>query len=676
MGSNQDESLDVPPRPAFNRPDRISSISRPVGDEIPCCPLYEFLFSNPFHRESPIITRAPSAATRAHHIPIIPPQQAIFVDTDDPKDSLTWLQLRQRSLAVGYHLNHDLRLHASSMVPSNASDPSLDRSSGLLSPVIMLHLGNGTPLVTMLLGTLAAGLTVTMVNPSYTCHELVDVLQASKPALIVTSSSGLDAMLNALALLQDPQLRSRLIGRMYIAEPRTVSRTDSRLSQKSHIAQMNAPNGQMATLIDWSTLLQPPPPSTNYQPFQFTESTRESRLRIAAIIWSSGTGGKSKGVLCSHHAMVYSIIAFWHQKLDYGPDERTIGLVPFYHIMGLQAIILFSITAGSTVYIMQKFEPRRYLVEITKNRISSLQIAPPIAAFLANSPLLDDTRYDLSSVRNSMSGGARLAPEIMTKVFRRCGILVKSGYGLSEAGHVANQVGVTPADLLPQLGTVGEVMYGVELRIIPVGAFKQLASRQSEGEILIRSPSLMIGYLDNPLETSQVLDQEGWLHTGDLGFLDGFGRLCITGRLKEIIMVKGFQVSPSDLETLISKIKAVGEVAVTSFYCDDQATEFPRAYVVPQGDDLAALCEIVSSSHQQFRHHPRHKDLIKLALQIKELVESQMVHYKWLRGNIILTSHIPKSPSGKVLKRILSTIQGIEIPLYPGQKSYSPNPKL
>ncbi|KAH9469787.1 hypothetical protein Pst134EA_007064 [Puccinia striiformis f. sp. tritici] len=676
MGSSQDESLDVPTRPAFKHPDLISSISRPVGDEIPCCPLYEFLFSNPFHRESPIITRSPSAATRAHHIPIIPPQQAIFVDTDDPQDSLTWLQLRQRSLAVGYHLNHDLRLHASSMVPSNASDPSLDRSSGLLSPVIMLHLANGTFLVTMLLGTLAAGLTVTMVNPSYTCHELVDVLQASKPALIVTSSSGLDAMLNALALLQDPQLRSRLIGRMYIAEPRTVSRTTSRLSQKSHIAQMNAPNGQMATLIDWSTLLQPPPPGTNYQPFQFTESTRESRLRIAAIIWSSGTGGKSKGVLCSHHAMVYSIIAFWHQKLDYGPDERTIGLVPFYHIMGLQAIILFSIAAGSTVYIMQKFEPRRYLEEITKNRISSLQIAPPIAAFLANSPLLDDTLYDLSSVRNSMSGGARLAPEIVTKVFRRCGILVKSGYGLSEAGHVANQVGVTPADLLPQLGTVGQVMYGVELRIIPVGAFKQLASRQSEGEILIRSPSLMIGYLDNPLETSQVLDQEGWLHTGDLGFLDGFGRLCITGRLKEIIMVKGFQVSPSDLETLISKIKAVGEVAVTSFYCDDQATEFPRAYVVPQGDDLAALCEIVSSGHQQFRHHPRHKDLIKLALQIKELVESQMVHYKWLRGNIILTSHIPKSPSGKVLKRILSTIQGIEIPLYPGQKSYSPNPKL
>ncbi|KAI9617362.1 hypothetical protein KEM48_004814 [Puccinia striiformis f. sp. tritici PST-130] len=493
-----------------------------------------------------------------------------------------------------------------------------------------------------------------MVNPSYTCHELVDVLQASKPALIVTSSSGLDAMLNALALLQDPQLRSRLIGRMYIAEPRTVSRTTSRLSQKSHIAQMNAPNGQMATLIDWSTLLQPPPPGTNYQPFQFTESTRESRLRIAAIIWSSGTGGKSKGVLCSHHAMVYSIIAFWHQKLDYGPDERTIGLVPFYHIMGLQAIILFSIAAGSTVYIMQKFEPRRYLEEITKNRISSLQIAPPIAAFLANSPLLDDTLYDLSSVRNSMSGGLWL---------------IRSGACRQPSRRDAGR-------LAASIGHGGPSHVWRRAQDHPVGAFKQLASRQSEGEILIRSPSLMIGYLDNPLETSQVLDQEGWLHTGDLGFLDGFGRLCITGRLKEIIMVKGFQVSPSDLETLISKIKAVGEVAVTSFYCDDQATEFPRAYVVPQGDDLAALCEIVSSGHQQFRHHPRHKDLIKLALQIKELVESQMVHYKWLRGNIILTSHIPKSPSGKVLKRILSTIQGIEIPLYPGQKSYSPNPKL
>ncbi|KAA1110262.1 hypothetical protein PGT21_016261 [Puccinia graminis f. sp. tritici] len=663
----------------MTHPDQLlASTSRPVGDEIPCCPLHEFLFSNPFRQDSPIITRAPSPVTRAHHIPLIPPQKPIFMDSDPDsiEHPLTWLQLRQRSAAVGYQLNHQLGLNPSALVTSQASDHPPGRSSGLLSPVVLLYLANGIPFVTILLGALAAGLTFTTVNPSYTCHELVDVLRASKPALIVTSPFGLTTMLEALSLLQEPQLRRWLMEHIYIVDSPTTDRLPSRFFKDSKISQTKAPNGEIATFADWNTLLQPPPLGTDYQPFQFSKPARESRLRIAAIIWSSGTSGKSKGVLLSHYAMVHSIISFWHQKLDYGPDERTIGLVPFCHVMGLQAIVLFSIAAGSTVYIMQKFEPRRYLEEITKNRITSLQIAPPIAAFLAKSPLLDDGRYDLRSVTNSMSGGAPLAPDIVKAVFKRCGFLVKSGYGLSEAGHVANQLGATISDLLPQLGTVGEVMYGVELKILSVRT-KQLAARNEEGEIVIRSPSLMSAYLDNPLETSQTLDREGWLYSGDLGFLDSHGRLSITGRLKEIIMVKGYQVSPSDLEMLISKIDAVGEVAVTSFYCDDQATEFPRAYIVPQGAELTALCEIVDNSHRSPAHHPRYNDLTKLALQIKEFVESHMVHYKWLRGNIILTSHIPKSPSGKVLKRILSTIQGVEIPLYTSPKaSDRPSSKL
>ncbi|OAV96456.1 hypothetical protein, variant [Puccinia triticina 1-1 BBBD Race 1] len=439
----------------------------------------------------------------------------------------------------------------------------------------------------MLLGALAAGLTFTMVNPSYTRHELVHVLRSAQPALIVTSSFGLDVMLDALTLLREPHLRRQLMERIFIVD--APGSAPSRFFEDSHIYRTKAPNGEIATLTDWNALLQQPPSGTHYRPFQFSEPARESRLRIAAVTWSSGTSGKR-----------------------------------------LQTIVLFSIVTGSTVYIMQKFEPHRYLEEITKNRITSLQIAPPIAAFLAKSPLLDDARYDLSSVTNSMSGGAPLAPAIVKTVFKRCGFLIKFGYGLSEAGHVANQLGATMSDLLPQLGTVGEVMYGLELKIISVRT-KQLVLRNEEGEIIVRSPSLMSAYLDNPSETSQVLDEDGWLHTGDLGFLDDHGRLSITGRLKEIIMVKGYQVSPSDLEMLISKIDAVGEVAVTSFYCDDQATEFPRAYIVPQGDELVALCEIVNSNSSPCEpvHHPRYNDLTKLALQVKEFVESHMVQYKW-----------------------------------------------
>ncbi|OAV96455.1 hypothetical protein PTTG_05975 [Puccinia triticina 1-1 BBBD Race 1] len=664
--------------PAMTPPDRLlASTSRPVGDEIPCCPLYDFLFSNPLRQDSPIITRAPSAATRAHHIPIVPPEKPIFIDTDHGsiENPLTWLQLQRRSTAVGYQLNHQLGLSPSNLLSTTAADPLPRGSCGLLSPIVLLHLPNGTPFVTMLLGALAAGLTFTMVNPSYTRHELVHVLRSAQPALIVTSSFGLDVMLDALTLLREPHLRRQLMERIFIVD--APGSAPSRFFEDSHIYRTKAPNGEIATLTDWNALLQQPPSGTHYRPFQFSEPARESRLRIAAVTWSSGTSGKSKGVMCSHHAMVHSIISFWHQKLDYGPDERTIGLVPFWHVMGLQTIVLFSIVTGSTVYIMQKFEPHRYLEEITKNRITSLQIAPPIAAFLAKSPLLDDARYDLSSVTNSMSGGAPLAPAIVKTVFKRCGFLIKFGYGLSEAGHVANQLGATMSDLLPQLGTVGEVMYGLELKIISVRT-KQLVLRNEEGEIIVRSPSLMSAYLDNPSETSQVLDEDGWLHTGDLGFLDDHGRLSITGRLKEIIMVKGYQVSPSDLEMLISKIDAVGEVAVTSFYCDDQATEFPRAYIVPQGDELVALCEIVNSNSSPCEpvHHPRYNDLTKLALQVKEFVESHMVQYKWLRGNIILTSHIPKSPSGKVLKRVLSTTPGVEIPLYTAPKSCHPSSKL
>lgn len=650
-------------------PDHLAaSTSRPVGHELPSCSLYDFLFSNPFRQDSPIITGAPSAATRNHHIHIIPPQKPIFIEADQHgiEQSLTWQELQRRSLVVGHHLNHQLGLNPSAMVPSKTSQLPSGRSSGLLSPVVLLHLPNGTAFVTVLLGALAAGLTLSMVNPAFTCHELVDVLRSAKPSLIVTSSSGLDTLLNALALIEETQLRTRLSQHIYIADPphsaalASLSQLDSQIT-----IPRETPNGDNVTLVSWSTLLQPSPiGSTPYQPFQFTQPHYESRSRIAAIIWSSGTSGKSKGVLCSHYAMIHSIISFWHQKLDYGPDERTVGLLPFCHILGLQAVVLFSIAAGSTVHIMQKFEPRRYLEEITKSKITSLQVAPPIAAFLAKSLLLDKNRYDLSSVRDAMSGGAPLAPEIVTMVYKRCGFWVKSAYGLSEACHVSNQLGETMAELLPQLGTVGEVMYGVELKILSC-CTKQLVARNEEGEILIRSPSMMTGYLDRPTETSQALDHEGWLHTGDIGFLDHQGRLTITGRLKEIIITKGYQVAPSELEALIRKIDSVDEVAVTAVYCHQQATELPRAYVVPQGSLLTLLCDILNSlSPANPTLHPRYKHLVQLAQQIKEFVESHAAHYKWLKGNIILTSHIPKSPSGKVLKRMLSSTPGLEIPLY------------
>lgn len=515
-----------------------------------------------------------------------------------------------------------------------------------------------------------------MAHTTLTCHELECIFLSSKPKMIVTTSSRLSVILEALALLPPGVLGNQLASHIFIADDGCLS--NDAIFGNAHTAWVDGLNGQKVKLTNWmavtSAHLRIP---TSHEPFSFENPQLESRLRIAVIAWSSGTSGKIKGVNLSHRAFIHSTVSFWHQKLDYGADEKAMGLVPFCHIMGLLVVVLFPIVAGSTVYVVQKFEPRNFLEVITKNKITSLQIAPPIAQFLAKSSLVDEHQYDLSSLSNLMSGGAPIAPAILETVWKRCGFWIKSGYGLSEALHVANQLGSTTDELSPQLGTVGEVMYGIDLKVVSIDT-QQILEKEVEGEIVIKSCSLMNSYLGNDVETRLAVD-EGWFRTGDLGFLDLNNRLSITGRLKEMIKVKGFQVAPSDLEKLINNIEAVAEVAVTSHYSDDQGTELPRAYVVPRDENLTKICESIG------RHeiglcdpmgHSGYQELVKIAFQVKQLVESQMVHYKWLRGNIVLTSHIPKSPSGKVLKKLLPQVPGIEIKLYPEKTNYLPGSKL
>ncbi|OAV85877.1 hypothetical protein PTTG_30215, partial [Puccinia triticina 1-1 BBBD Race 1] len=200
------------------------------------------------------------------------------------------------------------------------------------------------------------------------------------PALILPASFGLDALLAGLPLLREPRLGKQLLERISIGH-----------------APGSAPARQ-------------PPVGSHHRPFGFTAPARGSRPRIAAVIWSCGASGKRKGAVCSHHAILHLIVSFWHQKLGYGPDERAIGLLPFWHVMGWLSLF------ASWTQVSSLGE------EIAERRITCLQIAPPSAAFLAKSPLLDDARHDLSR-----SGGAPLAPspDIVETVFKRCGFLIK-----------------------------------------------------------------------------------------------------------------------------------------------------------------------------------------------------------------------------------------------------------
>lgn len=222
------------------------------------------------------------------------------------------------------------------------------------------------------------------------------------------------------------------------------------------------------------------------------------------------------------------------------------------------------------------------------------------------------TDVDLSSVKAATSGGAPLGPEVIKAVYKRLGILIHMGYGLSETSGVTAQLADTWADLEPLLGTSGTAYPGTELsiastedgKIVPLGA---------EGEILIRAATNLISYLNNPAATKEAINKDGWFCTGDVGKLDAHGRLTITDRLKELIKVKGFQCSPAELEDGLCGSPFVADAGVTGIYYEDEATEYPRAYVVPKDKSILQG----GKKAEEFAH------------QVRKYIEGSYVHYKW-----------------------------------------------
>ncbi|KAG9535474.1 acetyl-CoA synthetase-like protein, partial [Aureobasidium melanogenum] len=217
------------------------------------------------------------------------------------------------------------------------------------------------------------------------------------------------------------------------------------------------------------------------------------------------------------------------------------------------------------------------------------------------------------------------------------------------------QVGETWEVIQPQLGNTGVPCFGIELKIVSVDDPTKTVAKGLEGEILIRSPTNMTCYLNNKTATDEALDREGWFHTGDVGKVDTNGHLWITDRLKDVMKVKGFQVSPSELENILCGSPSVADAAVCGLFDAGLASELPRAYVVPSSKHLLAQCT---------PNGPVTPELQALAQEIKQLVESKTVRYKWLTGNVVFVPAVPKSPSGKILRRMLVGVQGVEVKLY------------
>jgi acyl-CoA synthetase (AMP-forming)/AMP-acid ligase II len=340
---------------------------------------------------------------------------------------------------------------------------------------------------------------------------------------------------------------------------------------------------------------------------------------LAALPYSSGTTGFPKGVMLTHRNLVANLLqtAAVHHVAE---QDRIIAVLPFFHIYGMQVVLNLALWQGATLFTMPKFELEPFLSALERHRITRAFVVPPLVLALARHPAVD--HHDLSSVRAMMSGAAPLDAALETACARRVGCQLIQGYGLTEASPVTHANSDEPGRCRP--GTVGELLPNTECRIVDP-ATGQDVGPDEDGELWIRGPQVMRGYLGNPEATAATLDVDGWLHTGDLGHADADGYFTIVDRLKELIKYKGCQVPPAELEAVLRTHPAVADAAVIPIP-DVECGEVPKAFVVLRAEVSGAA--------------------------LIAYVAERVAPYKKVRA-VEVVDAIPKSPSGKILRRVL-----------------------
>ncbi len=341
---------------------------------------------------------------------------------------------------------------------------------------------------------------------------------------------------------------------------------------------------------------------------------------IVVLPYSSGTTGLPKGVMLTHHNLSSNLAQSQHAIVMTGQADRVIAVLPFFHIYGMQVLMNGVIHHGATVVTLPRFDLEQFLTVVQDQAITQAYLVPPIVLALAKHPMVE--RFDLSSLKIIFSGAAPLGSELAEEASARIGCEVVQGYGLTETSPITHAT--PPGQYRP--GSIGVAVSNTEVRIVDPVTGQDLGVDE-DGEVWIRGPQVMKGYLNNPDATAATIDSDGWLHTGDIGHVDHNGHYYIVDRLKELIKFKGFQVAPAELEALLLTHPSVADAAVIGVP-DVEAGELPKAFVVLKPGHEASADDIQS-------HVAAHVATYKQIRQV-EFVES-----------------IPKSASGKILRREL-----------------------
>ncbi len=472
----------------------------------------------------------------------------------------------------------------------------------------------------MTFGALWAGGIVSPANPGYTVAELVYQLKDCGARAIVTQLSLIDTVRKAC---QQVGIGAESI--ILVGDERDAN---GRLKHWTSVRNISGVS-------------------------RFRKPKVAPKTDVAFLVYSSGTTGTPKGVMLSHYNLVSNILQLhagecynltWDGSKTVAdiplPEkgaggDKVLACLPFFHIYGLNILVHQPIYTGVTAVIMPRFEIEKWCSLVQKHRITYSYIVPPIVVLLSKHPKVTD--YDLSSIRMTNSGAAPLTKELIESVFKRTGIRIKQGYGLSETSPTTHQQ--RWEDWQIGMGSTGWLFANMEMKFCAVPGAEGESDGTKElpvgetGELYVKGPNIFMGYHKKPEATAGCLSEDGWFRTGDVGFMDKRGDVYITDRVKELIKYKGFQVPPAELEGYLVDHEFVDDVAVVGVESEELGTEVPRAYIVRKG----GLGAVERGDEEK----------------ITNWLEAKVANHKKLRGGVKFVEAVPKSASGKILRRVL-----------------------
>ncbi|KAJ1881906.1 hypothetical protein H4R99_003828 [Coemansia sp. RSA 1722] len=465
--------------------------------------------------------------------------------------------------------------------------------------VVAVVLPNSIHYPAVILAVLMLGAACTLVNPAYTEREIAHQMRGSGAKFAIT-----------------------------VAELHpTVAQASPGLNASTQILVVDSKSGAepsgLSSIFDVLT-------DDAFPRVAWTETAGSKQDSAPAFIpYSSGTTGMPKGVVLSHRNIVANLQQALSIQTTLDRPRTSIAVLPMFHSFGLLFLCFLMPIAAATTVVMPRFEMARFLQLIETHKATDAMLVPPIVNALAKMPDAIK-KYNLTSLAEIVVGAAPLSASAIAAVEKLMPhVRVLQGFGLTEGSPA---ISLNPRNRRC-VDSVGRLLPNIEAKVLDSDG--RVLGPDAVGELCFRGPNIMLGYLNNPQETQRAIDVDGFFHTGDIGYIDQSQFVFITDRKKELIKYNGFQVAPAELEGILMRHPEVRDCAVVGVFDEHRQTEVPRAFVVLETSARDGQSAAGGAGH------------------IVDWANGQVAYYKQLRGGYSIVESIPRSASGKILRRML-----------------------